>query len=101
MSFLTDLTPGTLRATATAVFSAACELTNPLSCTMPLNVSTLISDRHDQDASQTCQCASDAFHVISLQLSALFADAARDYSRPIRNSTSTMISRTPTIPLGP
>ncbi len=31
MSFLTDLTPATLRATTTAVFSAAAELTNPLS----------------------------------------------------------------------
>ena len=31
MSFLTDLTPSTLRATTTAVFSAAAELTNPLS----------------------------------------------------------------------
>ena len=31
MSFLTDLTPSTLRATSTAVFSAACELTKPLS----------------------------------------------------------------------
>ncbi len=30
MSFLTDLTPATLRATTIAVFSAATELTNPL-----------------------------------------------------------------------
>jgi hypothetical protein len=36
-------TPPTLRATATAVFWAAGELTNPLSLTTPLNVSTLIS----------------------------------------------------------
>jgi hypothetical protein len=31
MSFLTDLTPATLRVTTIAVFSAAVELTNPLS----------------------------------------------------------------------
>ena len=31
MSFLTDLTPATLRVTSTAVFSATCELTKPLS----------------------------------------------------------------------
>ena len=31
MSFLTDFTPLTLRATSTALFAAACELTKPLS----------------------------------------------------------------------
>lgn len=31
MSFLTDFTPPTLRATSTALFAAACELTKPLS----------------------------------------------------------------------
>ena len=31
MSFLTDLTPPTVRATSTALLSAACELTKPLS----------------------------------------------------------------------
>jgi hypothetical protein len=41
---LTDFTPFTVRATdeAVAIFSA--ELTKPLSCTTPLNVSTLISE---------------------------------------------------------
>src|SRR5271157_5991121 len=43
MAFLTDLTPGTLRATAIALLMSACELTKPLSCTTPLKVSTLIS----------------------------------------------------------
>jgi hypothetical protein len=43
MSFFTDLTPLTLRATSTALFAADCELTKPLSCTTPLKVSTLIS----------------------------------------------------------
>ena len=43
MSFLTDVTPGTLRATSTALLMLACELTKPLNCTTPLKVSTLIS----------------------------------------------------------
>ena len=43
MSFLTDLTPATVRATCIAVASFAAELTNPLNWTTPLNVSTLIS----------------------------------------------------------
>src|SRR5689334_20577648 len=43
MSFLTDLTPSTPLATFTAVDSLLAELTKPLSWTMPLNVSTLIS----------------------------------------------------------
>src|SRR5689334_18392184 len=43
MSFLTDFTPLMPCAVATAVLALSCELTNPLSCTVPLNVSTLIS----------------------------------------------------------
>lgn len=43
MSFLTDVTPPTVRATSTALFAADAELTNPLSWTTPLKVSTLIS----------------------------------------------------------
>src|SRR3954467_15967356 len=43
MSFLTDFTPPTFFATMTAASEFACELTKPLSCTTPLNVSTLIS----------------------------------------------------------
>ena len=35
MSFLTDFTPATVRVTSTALFSAACELTKPLSCDPP------------------------------------------------------------------
>jgi len=42
MSFFTALTPSTLRAAATAVVAAAGELTNPLTRTTPLNVSTSI-----------------------------------------------------------
>jgi hypothetical protein len=43
MSFLTDFTPATPRATWTAWSMSACDLTKPLNCTTPLNVSTLIS----------------------------------------------------------
>jgi len=43
MSFLTDVTPLTPRATATAWSMLACDLTKPLNCTRPLKVSTLIS----------------------------------------------------------
>jgi hypothetical protein len=43
MSFLTDFTPLTPRASSTALSTAACELTKPLSCTTPLKVLTLIS----------------------------------------------------------
>jgi hypothetical protein len=43
MSFLTDVTPLTLRATSTALLMSARELTKPLNCTTPLKVSTLIS----------------------------------------------------------
>jgi hypothetical protein len=43
MSFLTDSTPLTLRATSTALLMSARELTKPLNCTTPLKVSTLIS----------------------------------------------------------
>src|SRR3954469_5378526 len=43
MSFLTDETPFTDFAVAMAVFTLSCELTNPLSWTTPLKVSTLIS----------------------------------------------------------
>ena len=40
MSFLTDLTPATPRATSTALLTFACELTKPLSCTTRSKVST-------------------------------------------------------------
>src|SRR3990172_8757025 len=43
MSFLTDFPPATPRATCTALSTSAWDLTKPLSCTTPLNVSTLIS----------------------------------------------------------
>ena len=43
MSFLTLFTPETPRATSVALLMPACELTKPLNCTEPLNVSTLIS----------------------------------------------------------
>src|SRR6185295_19305677 len=43
MSFLTDVTPLMPLASCTAWCMAAEELTNPLSCTAPLNVSTLTS----------------------------------------------------------
>lgn len=43
MSFLTDCTPLTARATSMALLVAASELTRLLSCTVPLKVSTLIS----------------------------------------------------------
>src|SRR3954467_9923213 len=43
MSFLTDFTPPTDCATFTAESALAWEATKPLSCTTPLNVSTLIS----------------------------------------------------------
>src|SRR5256885_16389999 len=43
MSFLTDFTPLTLRATSTALLMSVRELTKPLNCTTPLKVSTLTS----------------------------------------------------------
>src|SRR4051812_43735429 len=43
MSFLTSFTPPTFFAIVTAESALAWELTKPLSCTVPLNVSTLIS----------------------------------------------------------
>jgi hypothetical protein len=43
MSFLTAVTPLTLRASCVALLLALLELTNPLNCTTPLKVSTLIS----------------------------------------------------------
>lgn len=43
MLFVTDVTPPTSPATATALSAASCELTKPLNCTRPRKVSTLIS----------------------------------------------------------
>src|SRR4030067_2665659 len=42
MSFFTDLTPGTPRATSPALLTFCAESTKPLNWTSPLNVSTLI-----------------------------------------------------------
>ena len=43
ISFFTERTPPTASTTFTACSMSAAELANPLSCTAPLNVSTLIS----------------------------------------------------------
>src|SRR4029450_8042602 len=68
MSFLTDLTPWTLRATATALLMSALELTKPLNCTTPLKVSTLISADFSDGSPNTA-----AFTLVVMTVSSTYS----------------------------
>src|SRR3990170_8958729 len=68
MSFLTDFTPLTPLATATALLISARDLTKPVSCTMPLNVSTLISADLSEGSSSTA-----AFTLVVITASSTYS----------------------------
>ena len=68
MSFLTDSTPLTLRATSTALLMSARELTKPLNCTTPLKVSTLISADFSEGSPKTA-----AFTLVVMTVSSRYS----------------------------
>src|SRR5258706_8192564 len=68
MSFLTDFTPLTLRATSTALLMSAWDRTKPLSCTTPLKVSTLISADFREGSLKT-----SAFTFVVMAVSSIYS----------------------------
>ena len=68
MSFLTDSTLLTLRATSTALLMSARELTKPLNCTTPLKVSTLISADFSEGSPKTA-----AFTLVVMTVSSRYS----------------------------
>jgi hypothetical protein len=68
MSFLTELTPSMLRAMTIAWSMASFEVTNPLSCTTPLKVSTLTSLALTKGSS-----ISAAFTLVVIQVSSMYS----------------------------